>query len=338
MGAFNPGAAAGSGGTPSDTTKGTVDATSAANLPILRNQGDTYLVSIEGDFTPPAQINPRGQVCVPDDYLTWNAGTSKWDYSAGPLGVGLEDGTVDASLAANLPGSPADGDILRVTVGGDFQSPAIFPEGSHALPGDTVTWNPLIPAWQYRNVADVVSDEDYGVTWSTVAHIAPSKHAVRVVLKAMQDELDAIETAAGLGSDGTLDAFSATSYLSAAADLRAAVAQVRSVLTSGYGEIDAIEASVGLSADGTLAAFSATSHLSAATDLRTAVEQTRSVLTSGYGEIDAIETAVGLASDGTLSAFSGTNYLDGTTTVREALVALDAKIKSEAIKFALVFG
>ncbi len=105
-------------------------------------------------------------------------------------------------------------------------------------------------------------------------------------------EINAIEVAAGLNSDGTLPSLAATNYLTASSSLFAALVALD---TQTKTNTDAIASS------GT-----------AISDLTT--------------EVNAIETASGLNADGTLAAYSGTNYIDAAASLKAATIALDTAI------------
>ena len=105
-------------------------------------------------------------------------------------------------------------------------------------------------------------------------------------------EINAIETAAGLNSDGTLPSLAATNYVTASASLFAALVALD---TQTKANADAIALLDGM-----------------ATDLDI--------------EVNAIETAAGLESDGTLAAYSGTNYIDAAASLKAATIALDTAI------------
>jgi len=111
----------------------------------------------------------------------------------------------------------------------------------------------------------------------------------------LQSELDATQTGAGLGTDGSYSANGSTNYLASATSLvsadEALDAQIKSVADSVAGSVS-----------------------SGITGLQT--------------EVDAVETAAGLNADGTFSAHSGTNYLDSATTMKEVDAALDSQLAS----------
>ena len=111
----------------------------------------------------------------------------------------------------------------------------------------------------------------------------------------LQSELDATQTGAGLGADGSYTANGSTNYLGSATSLvsadEALDAQIKSVADSVAGSV-----TTGISG------------------LQT--------------EVDNVEAAAGLNTDGTFSAHSGTNYLDSATTMKEVDAALDSQLAS----------
>jgi hypothetical protein len=109
-------------------------------------------------------------------------------------------------------------------------------------------------------------------------------------------------------------------------------------------EIDAIEAATGLNADGTLPSLAATNYLSGKTSLFAALVEldaqakatndaaataadAASTLTT---KVENIVTADGLNTDGTFNGLTGSNYATAATTTREAILAVDAQVKTNA--------
>lgn len=88
-----------------------------------------------------------------------------------------------------------------------------------------------------------------------------------IALKASQTEVDAIETGAGLGTDGSYTADATTTYLKTATSLKDADKKLDTALTSHQTEIDAIETGAGLSAAGAYVADNTTNYLKTATSL-----------------------------------------------------------------------
>jgi len=113
----------------------------------------------------------------------------------------------------------------------------------------------------------------------------------------LQTEVDAIEAAVGLDTDGTHIA-SGGNYTNAA--------------TTIAGEIAALDSQL----------FTTVGNLSTEVTNRTNAD------TALQNELDAVETSVGLNANGTYTAPSGTNYIDAATSVRNEIVLLDAEISS----------
>lgn len=82
-----------------------------------------------------------------------------------PLGNNVLRGTVDASLASNLPSNPSLGDRYRVTVAGTFESsPLISPNGYSFTQDDGIEWNGT--SWMARE-----SGSDVWITGGTITGI-----------------------------------------------------------------------------------------------------------------------------------------------------------------------
>lgn len=114
-------------------------------------------------------------------------------------------------------------------------------------------------------------------------------------------EINAIETGAGLNSDGTFTAPTGTNYLG-------------SITTLKDGLV-ALDTQVKTNAD-------------AITTLQDRATTDEGLITGLQTEIDAVETGVGLNTDGTYTAPVGTNYISAEATIKAALVALDTQIKT----------
>ena len=207
-------------------------------------------------------------------------------------------GTIDATLAANLPADPIAGDTYKVTVAGDFQGSALIdPAGAYFDVGNYIVWNENAGTWDKIDTTENISDAAYSVSgWDGDTRNAPSKNATRdkffdvdANVTHVSNELDTAETAVGLEANGTLSAF-----------------------TDGY--------------------------LSAQTSLKGACVTLSGALSAIQGEADAIETGAGLTSTGSLSAFSGTNSVDAATSLANAITLLDTYAKAAAIKYAVAFG
>ena len=127
----------------------------------------------------------------------------------------------------------------------------------------------------------------------------------------LQSELDATQSGAGLGTDGSYSADGSADYISGATSLANADSLLDDQIKTNA---DAIAQEV---SDRTAAV--------------TAEASARSTADSNLqSELDATQTAAGLNADGTFAAHSGTNYIDSATTMKEVDSALDAQIKAVA--------
>lgn len=152
-------------------------------------------------------------------------------------------------------------------------------------------------------------------------------------IDAVQSEVDTMEGAIGLDSDGTLPTMTGT-FVSGKETLILAVEGVDAGLVATI-------AGAGLEVDGDYLADNTTNYIATATSLKNAdflldaalQELADDVAALGSGsitdlqnEVNAIETAVGLASDGTLVAFTGANYVSAATSIAGAVTALDTAL------------
>lgn len=119
----------------------------------------------------------------------------------------------------------------------------------------------------------------------------------------LQGEIDAIEAAAGLNSDGSFTAPAGTNYLGSATTLKQL-----SVL---------LDTQVKANADAVVAA-------------QGEVDALEGVVSTLQNEVDAIETGVGLNGDGTWTAPAGANFIAADATVKAALTTLDGQAKTNA--------
>ena len=163
---------------------------------------------------------------------------------------------------------------------------------------------------------------------------------------AIQTELDATQTGAGLGSDGAYTADGTTNYIAAATSLKDADKKLDTKVKAVQDEVDATQTGAGLGTDGAYTANGSSNYLTAATSLKdadnkldaqikTVADGLASEITNRTNadsaiqtELDATQTGAGLGSDGTYSANGSSNYLTAAVSLKDADNKLDAKIKA----------
>ncbi|PQB09062.1 hypothetical protein BST83_01595 [Polaribacter filamentus] len=176
----------------------------------------------------------------------------------------------------------------------------------------------------------------------------------------LQTELDATQTAAGLGTNGTYSANLSTNYIKTSTSLVDATEDLDTQIktntdaiattnTSIQTELDATQTGAGLAANGIYTANTATNYISTSISLVDATEDldiqiktntdaiatnagaitTNTSNTTGLQtELDATQTGAGLAANGAYTANGSTNYLTTVTSLTSADVALDTQIKT----------
>jgi hypothetical protein len=164
-------------------------------------------------------------------------------------------------------------------------------------------------------------------------------------VSALQTEVDNVESAVGLATDGTFSSFSGQNYLNSATTIKGGMELLDAAIKTRQdnidseastrasqdnvlsGKIDTVEASVGLQADGSLS-ITGTNYLNSSTSIVYALD----VLDTNQkflADVQAnVKTSAGLTSTGTLTAYSSTNYISGS--LKAAIEALDAQVKSNA--------
>jgi hypothetical protein len=164
-------------------------------------------------------------------------------------------------------------------------------------------------------------------------------------LSTLQSEVDAVETAVGLASDGTFSSFSGQNFLNSATTLKGGMELLDAAIKTRQdnidseaatrlsadntlsGKIDTVEASVGLQADGSLS-ITGTNFLNSASSVVAALDILDTNVNFTSQVQGNIRTSAGLSSTGTLTAYSSTNYISGS--LKAALEALDTQVKSNA--------
>lgn len=259
-----------------------------------------------------------------------------------------------AALAQSASGlTVADGGVTDTMLAGSITTAKLADgaefikrDGSVAFTGDVALGNNKL-----TGVANGVANTDA----VNLGQLTAAIEAVDVSsqIAPIQNEINAIETGAGLATDGTYVVPTGTNYLNASTSLADADlkldTQVKAnadavALKASQIELDATQAGAGLNADGTYATPTGTNYLNSATSLtdadhkldaqlKTVADQVAG-LSGGSGvgglqtEMDATQAAVGLNADGTLAAYTGTNYLNAAASIKAATVALDTQIKA----------
>jgi hypothetical protein len=159
---------------------------------------------------------------------------------------------------------------------------------------------------------------------------------------ALQSELDATQTGAGLNTNGTYTAPVGSNYLGSTTSLKNALTTLDTQMVNRANdiaglttEINNAETALGLETNGTKTDFGSTNVIVGNSSYKTAIEALDTYIGNMEGgngtialqdEVDRIETAVGLNADGTYSAHSGTTYLDNATSVKNALTLIDTEL------------
>ena len=184
--------------------------------------------------------------------------------------------------------------------------------------------NPIvvtIKRWSYSSSSlserQVLATANDGVVWSNyflnVGHVLGASS---------QAELDRVETAAGLATDGTYVEHTTSNFINASTSLRSADVLLDSALkTEQTARINAVanEASIRANADNA----EASTRAAADNNLQTQINATNSTLSDTRDELDLVEQSVGLNDDGSVTAFTASNFLNAETTIKGMIGKLD---------------
>ena len=174
---------------------------------------------------------------------------------------------------------------------------------------------------------------------------------------ALQNEIDAIETGAGLNTDGTFSPNTSTNYIASATSIKHSLNLLDTQIKTNADdianlgntsaiqlEIDHIETGSGLNNDGTYTAPSSSNYIDNANSLKdadikldsqiktntTAIATETTNRTSGDSalqtELNDTQTGAGLDSDGSYSANISANYISLATSLKDADNKLDSKL------------
>lgn len=170
------------------------------------------------------------------------------------------------------------------------------------------------------------------VATPTAADDATTKAYVDSANTLVQAELDAVETGAGLNTDGTYPTITGTNYLNTSTSLRDAGVKLDAALGTLQVEVNAIETAAGINADGTYGTITGTSYLNSSTSLKNADTLLDTAIAAVQTEVNAIETGAGLNTNGTYPTITGTSYLNASTSLRNADALLDTAIATRALE------
>lgn len=161
----------------------------------------------------------------------------------------------------------------------------------------------------------------------------------------LQSEVDAIETGAGLNTDGTYTANGSANYISTATSLKDAdnkldtqvktnadaIANLGTVTVAGIQtEVDAIETGAGLNTDGTYTADSNSNYITTATSLKDADSKLDTQIKTVQDELDNTQSGAGLAANGSYTTNGSANYISTAISLKDADDLLDAQVKTNA--------
>lgn len=183
---------------------------------------------------------------------------------------------------------------------------------------------------------------------TTLATVATDVTAAINELKTNQD---AIETGAGLATDGTYVVKGSANYISTATSLATADDALDAALkveetarvdgdAALQTELDATQTSIGASvdADGTYVPRTGSNYIDGQATIsaeisaldaavKSVADNGGSATTALQTELDATQTGVGTAADGTHVARAGTNYLDSATSIAGEITLLDTAVQ-----------
>ena len=190
-------------------------------------------------------------------------------------------------------------------------------------------------------------------TAARVADVNAEESARQSADSAIQSELDATQTGAGLAADGSLTAHSGTNYIDSATTLKGTDALLDAAIKAVSDEINTSQSGTGLNSDGSYTADGSSNYITGATSLKnadslldaqiktnadaiTAEASSRASADSAnatsignvQSELDATQTGAGLGAGGAYSANGATTYLTGATSLVSADEALDSAVAS----------
>jgi len=178
-----------------------------------------------------------------------------------------------------------------------------------------------------------------------------------------QAELDAIETGAGLQSDGSYLANGTTTYLTGATSLKNADELLDAAIDGVQGELDATQNGAGLGSTGVYTANGSANYINTATSLKDADDKLdtqaktnaddiaqeitdrisadttiNTTIATLQTEVNTTQTGAGLNADGSYTANGSANYISSATDLQNADDLLDTQVKTNADDIVTITG
>lgn len=178
-----------------------------------------------------------------------------------------------------------------------------------------------------------------------------------------QAELDAIETGAGLQTDGSYLANGTTNYLSGATSLKNADELLDTAVDAVQDELDATQNGAGLGSTGVYTANGSANYINTATSLKDADDRLdtqaktnadaiaqevtdrisadttiNTTIATLQTEVNTTQTGAGLNADGTYTANGSANYISTATDLQDADDLLDTQVKTNADDISTITG
>ena len=242
----------------------------------------------------------------------------------------------DSTLTSLVTANATQIDTVEASVGLNADGSYAAHSGSNYIDSATTIKSALtLLDTQSKSNADALAQE----VLDRVADVDAEEAARISAVSAVQLELDATQSGAGLAADGSYTAEALSNYLSAATDLKDADnkldAQVKIVadalaaeISTTDGEITALDTRV--TAEETATATATADRALIRTEFANADTTLQNNINTLSGEVDDTQIGAGLAADGSYVANSGTNYLGTATSLKDATEKLDAQAKVNA--------
>ncbi|PQB06098.1 hypothetical protein BST83_02055 [Polaribacter filamentus] len=328
-----------------------IAANAGSNTDALQTELDTTQtgagLGLDGSYTPDSSTN----------YLTTATSLTNADVA---LDAQIKNNQTNiATNSDNIAINAGNNTNLRTELNATQTGAGLAADGTYIADSSTN----YITAVGSLTDADAALDTQININTTSITANATAIATNKSDTTALQTELDATQTAAGLGTDGTYSTNLSTNYIKTATSLvnatedldtqiktnNEAIATNATRNTSIQLELDATQTGSGLGLDGSYTADSSTNYLTVATSLINAdvvldaqIKNNQTNITANSdniainagnnikleAELDITQTGAGLGTDGAYTPDSSTNYLTAATSLANADVALDAQIKN----------